>query len=431
MYCVTTHTIENEEFKMKDSRKIRFFDKYIGTFICFIFSLIAAIKIKRKNTQVKNILVMELFEMGAATMAYSSIAYIKNKIKDSNIYCLTLKSMKESWELLDIIPEKNIYTIDDRNLMTFFFSLCSQIIKLRSKKIDMLIDYELFMRIPAIIAFLIKTKHRSGFNRYEMEGLYRGSFYDFNCMFNQNMHIARNFLALTKTAIELRQDYPNYKDKTESSEITSPHYSSDEKLNKVIKEKITNEYAEYNGQKIILVNPDVGMTLSLRNYPKDNYVQIIKKVLGEYPTHLVALVGVKDNIPVCDHIHKKVNNKRCINLCAKTKNLRELFEMLSIAELLISNDSGMPHFAASTGTKTITIFGPETPRMYGPIGKAVAIYNDYHCSPCLSAYNHKLSKCTNNMCIKTISHETVFETIKRVLENNIEYQTINTKIKYI
>ena len=54
--------------------------------------------------------------------------------------------------------------------------------------------------------------------------------------------------------------------------------------------------------------------------------------------------------------------------------------------LLITNDSGPAHFASLTPIKSITLFGPETPVLYGPLGPdAVHLFAKLACSPCLSA----------------------------------------------
>lgn len=178
---------------MKDSKKLRFVDRYIGSAICRAFSILNKFKPKKKKEKIQNVLVIELFEMGAAMMIHPSLDYIKKNVDNPNIYCLTLKSMRDSWELLNIIPKENIYTIEEKNLFVFTKSLLSNIIKLRKKNIDLVLDFELFMRIPAIISYMVKSKYRAGFYKYEFEKLYRGTFYDFKCAFNQNTHISKNF----------------------------------------------------------------------------------------------------------------------------------------------------------------------------------------------------------------------------------------------
>ena len=416
---------------MRDSGKLRFVDKYVGVAICSAFSMLAKIKPAPADKQIKNILVMELFEMGAAMMIYPSLQYIKNKNPGATVYCLTLKSIRSSWELLDAIPGENIYTVDDKNLFAFFISLFGNILKLRKKNIDLIIDYELFMRVSAIISFMIKSKFRAGFHKYEMEGLYRGSFYNFKCTFNQNSHIAKNFLSLTKTALNFEHEYPNYKGNIAASELVIPVYRSDAALAKGLQEKIKALYPAYANNKLILVSPDVGYNLTIRNYPKELLAEVIGKLLDTFPDKLVLLVGTPDNLETCNAVFEIVGHERCLNFCNRAPSLREFFELLHSAELLLTNDNGPAHFAAATGTKVLALFSTDSPFIYGPLGNCVILYSFYQCSPCISAFNHKTSKCANNLCLQSIQPDAVHEMAVKVINGTVPYRTINGSLPYV
>lgn len=374
---------------------------------------------------------MELFEMGAAMMIYPSLQFIKNKVESATVYCLTLKSIKSSWELLDTIPSENIYAIDDKNLFSFFTSLFSNILKLRKKNIDLIIDYELFMRVSTIISFMIKSKFRVGFNKYELEGLYRGTFYNFKCAFNQNAHIAKNFLSLTKTALNFEHEYPNYKGHISASELSVPVYKPNAKLNKGIQEKIKALYPEYENNKLILISPDVGYNLTIRNYPKDFVVDVINKILNNFPGKLILLVGTQDNMETCNYVSEKVNHERCINFCNQAPSLREFFELLHTSELLITNDNGPAHFAGATGTKILALFSTDSPFIYGPLGNCVIMYSFYQCSPCISAHNHKTSKCSDNLCLQSIRPEAVYEMAVKIINDTVPFRTVNGFLRYV
>ncbi|MAF36639.1 hypothetical protein CL622_06000 [archaeon] len=415
---------------MKESKKLRFLDRTLGSFICFIFSRLHFFRPKGRGP-VKNILLIELFEMGVATMLNPTVEYIHQKIENPNIYCITLEGMKNSWKRLNVIPDENIYAISGKNLFSFCTSLVKQIHELRKKKIDLILDFELFMRIPAMISFMIKSKYRAGFYKYELEGLYRGSFYDFKCSFNQNTHISKNFLAITKTALNFEYEYPNYKGNVSSLELNPPKYYPNPILNKKVKDKIKEVYPEYESNKIIVIAPDVGGNLAIRNYPKENFVKVARSLLDEYQDHLIILCGTRADFNTCAYIKERVANNRCLNFAGKT-SLDELFELIHIAELLISNDNGPVHFAAIVQTRTLALFSTDSPFMYGPLGKkCVILYSFYHCSPCISAFNHKHSKCRNNLCLQTIKPETVIEHVKKMLKDQVNYGTINNTIPYL
>ena len=50
-------------------------------------------------------------------------------------------------------------------------------------------------------------------------------------------------------------------------------------------------------------------------------------------------------------------------------DINELMAAISGCDLLITNDTGPMHLAAAQGIKTVGLFGPETPVIFGPFGK--------------------------------------------------------------
>jgi ADP-heptose:LPS heptosyltransferase len=79
------------------------------------------------------------------------------------------------------------------------------------------------------------------------------------------------------------------------------------------------------------------------------------------------------------------------------------------AHLLIANDGGPGHFATLTPIQTMVFFGPETGKLYGPLGtRSKVLESGIACSPCLSAYNHRLTFCDgDNQCLKRIAPDPV------------------------
>jgi ADP-heptose:LPS heptosyltransferase len=90
-----------------------------------------------------------------------------------------------------------------------------------------------------------------------------------------------------------------------------------------------------------------------------------------------------------------------------------LAALLSQARVVISNDTGVMHLAGAVGTPVAAIFGPTSPRSYGPRGpRDLVFYKHLYCSPCISNYNLKMSRCTDNVCRKTITVEEVLAGIE-------------------
>src|SRR4051812_47136741 len=115
---------------------LRLSDRCIGVALCFLFSLWHAIRPKPKAGEIRNVLIIELFEMGASVMAYSSLQHIRRQLPSATIYCLCLESTKAPWLLLDVIKPENVFAINNRSTLSLAFSLLRQTRALSRKNID-------------------------------------------------------------------------------------------------------------------------------------------------------------------------------------------------------------------------------------------------------------------------------------------------------
>ncbi len=413
---------------MKESELLRLIDRYVGQLVCGLLSLF---KRKRKMPVCRRILFIEFFEMGAAIMAYSALTYVKRKLPECELHVLCVNGNRESWKLLGLVSEKNIHGVEARSLWRFLSSLLGAIRILRREEFDLVVDLDKFTRLSAIISFLVGARQIAGFYRYEYEGLYRGDLIDLPCAFNQNAHIAKNFLALCRTALAEKQHYPNYKGPIENSEILLPTFQSDVDLARQMKAQVREVFPAWQETPLVLVNPDVGPNLAIRNYPADHYVQVVRGILERSSDICVLLIGVPENDASCEKIVGAVDSERCRNFCGRTRSLAELVELINFSRLLISNDNGPVHFASLTQTPILALFSTDSPFVYGPLGNCVILYTFFHCSPCISFLNNKRSRCANNLCLQTLEPAQVLESSRRIMEGGITYRTINGGRSYL
>ena len=114
---------------------------------------------------------------------------------------------------------------------------------------------------------------------------------------------------------------------------------------------------------------------------------------------------------MASNLRASVASDACIDLTGYTKSIRELLMLFHASNLLITNDGGPGHFATLTPIQTMVFFGPETGRLYGPLGtRNTVLESGIACSPCLSAYNHRLTFCDgDNQCLKRIAPDPVLE----------------------
>jgi heptosyltransferase-2 len=54
-------------------------------------------------------------------------------------------------------------------------------------------------------------------------------------------------------------------------------------------------------------------------------------------------------------------------------DLRNAIIALRAADVAVTNDSGLMHISAALGTPTVAIFGPTSPRLWGPLNPLAAV----------------------------------------------------------
>jgi ADP-heptose:LPS heptosyltransferase len=179
-----------------------------------------------------------------------------------------------------------------------------------------------------------------------------------------------------------------------------------------IKQKMKETYHKYNNSNdIILISPYAGV-LPIRAWQPTYYIELSKKILNNYENALIVITGTTSAKKLHNEIEKSISDERCINLTGKT-TLTEYIQLCHTSKYIITADGGAAHFAATTDIKGLVFFGPETPLLYKPISDNIEpIYLNYNCSPCLNAFNYRITNCKNNLCLKNISVDYIFQKIK-------------------
>ncbi len=408
--------------KVDFMRKI---DYWLGVPICFFISVSSYLTrfwfVENKYPKPQNILFLELSEMGSTVLAYPTIKKTKENYPGSQIYFLIFKKNKESVEVLNIFPENHIWTLNSDSFFTLFWDTIMFIINSRKAQIDTVFDLELFSRCTAILSFLSGAKTRAGFYQYSSEGLYRGNLLTHRITYNPYQHMSKNFLAQLDALKEKRLDEPLVKKSFPMESLEPPKMIVNEKDIANLKNKIKNLYPEWDSvsNKIIILNTHPGTLLPIRGWPLEYFINLAKELLHTYPDYLILLIGLSEANKHGHKFQNAIQSNRLINFIGQTKSLKELITIYTISEVLITNDSGPAHFAALTNIKSIVLFGPETPALYSSLSSNhVNLYSSFSCSPCVSAYNHRQTICTDNKCLKAISVQMVMETLNKFLITN-------------
>lgn len=394
---------------------MRKIDFYIGVPLAFLSTFILKVfyLFQKKDEKPKNILLIELSEMGSAILVDPAMRKLKNEYK-ANIHFLIFKKNKPSLDLLKTVQDKNIFTLRSDNLFGLIFDTLKFLIWCRKKKIDAVIDLELFSRFTALLTGYSGAHHRCGFHSFHNEGLYRGEMLTHKVAYNPHIHISKNFLSLVDSLYR-EKERPYTKRIIPDEEITLAKANISLENKQKVLEKISEKFTAFNPKKnkIVLINSNASDLLPQRRWAKENFAELIQMLIKKDETTIFLLTGSPDEYVGVKELEKMVNNKRCINFAGEVK-FSELTALYSLSQYMITNDSGPAHFASVTDMHTFVIFGPETPALYGSLGSTTPIYAQLACSPCVSASNHRKTPCTDNQCIKVITPEDIYHSINQI-----------------
>jgi heptosyltransferase II len=94
----------------------------------------------------------------------------------------------------------------------------------------------------------------------------------------------------------------------------------------------------------------------------------------------VWLIGSPADRPIGDEIAKLANGA-AINLCGRT-DLAAAIDLLSVAEVVVSNDSGLMHVAAALRRPLVALYGSSSQAHTPPLAPARLVSLGIECSPC-------------------------------------------------
>ncbi len=118
---------------------------------------------------------------------------------------------------------------------------------------------------------------------------------------------------------------------------------------------------------------------SSKRWPPEYFAEIAKTKLSE--GWRVWLLGSAKDKVITDQIDA-LTDHRTLNLAGNT-SLTEVIDLLSLANFVVTNDSGLMHVAAALNRPTVVMYGSTSPKFTPPLSERVQILRlDLPCSPC-------------------------------------------------
>jgi heptosyltransferase II len=145
-----------------------------------------------------------------------------------------------------------------------------------------------------------------------------------------------------------------------------------------------------------------------KRWPARHFAQLASRLaaLGR----AVWLIGSRNDRELGEDI-ARLSRGCAINLCGRT-DLASAVDLLSVADLVISNDSGLMHVAAALDKSLIALYGSSSPEHTPPLsaGARIVRIDGLPCSPC---YRRKCPL-GHFRCMNDLSPDRVLEEIAKI-----------------
>ena len=148
-----------------------------------------------------------------------------------------------------------------------------------------------------------------------------------------------------------------------------------------------------------------------KRWPTQHFGALAKKLAAQ--NYQVWIVGSQKESALGAEI-QTTSGGICIDLTGKT-NLGEVIDLISAAEKIVSNDSGLMHLAAALDKPTAALFGSTSPGFTPPLSdKAKVISLKLECSPCFK----RECPLGHFNCMNQLSPEIVEQTLGKITQES-------------
>jgi ADP-heptose:LPS heptosyltransferase len=395
-------------------------DRRLGIPLCFALTCVRGLlgrSTPPASAPLRNILLVKLAEQGSTVLAYPALRRAVELVGRENVYFITFEDNRFILDVLNVIPKENVITVSFDSFLTLLRSALGAIRRLRCLKLDAAIDMEFFSRGSAALTFLSGARRRVGFHAFFGAGPYRGNLMTHRLLYSPHLHTSQTFqilveaLRLEPAALPTCELTPPPADNEPPPFVPRPDELAE------VKDIVRRETG---GQPpLILLNPNTSDLLPLRRWPTERYPDLAQRLLAKFPDAWIGFTGTRNETQSTAELVRQVGSARCVSFAGKT-TMRQLLVLYTLADVLVTSDSGPAHFATVTPIRVVTLFGPETPALYSARSpRNSVLWAGILCSPCINAYNNRQSPCRNNLCLQAITVDQVFAETCRAYEQNV------------
>ncbi|HMF57177.1 MAG TPA: lipopolysaccharide heptosyltransferase II [Pyrinomonadaceae bacterium] len=325
--------------------------------------------------------------VGDAVMSVPALRELRRILPDAHITLATRSSSEAIFKDADFIDEILIYDRQKNPRR----ALVRQIKEWRAHRFDCAVLFQNAFE-AALIAFLARVPVRTGYatqgrRSFLTHSLKRPEWYNSRHEIFYYLNIVSEFEKLLFGSSEIEKRAPE--------------------INLEVSEARRAEAAaSLRADGIILDRPLVALCPGSTNsrakrWPADRFAAIADKFIEEARASVI-IIGSPGEAEVSHEVSERMRNRAKV-LTGQT-TLDEAVAILSLVDLLVTNDTGPAHIASALNRPTLVIFGPTDPVTTRPFSKtAEIIRRPPDCAPCL------LRDCPiDHRCMTAITPDEVF-----------------------
>lgn len=343
----------------------------------------------------RRILAIKFYGLGNIVMVLPVVQALREALPDTEVDFLSLEENRTLLERSHLVSRT--LGVDIRGYGAFLGTLWRAVRAVRARPYDLVVDFEQFVKLSAVVAFLSGAPERIGFNT---DGQRRGWLYTIRVVYTDSEHMSRIFMRLLRPLDILDAPKP----------VTIATEPAEEGR---VAELLAGHGVPPSHFPLIAVHVGSGdnfYRIALKRWPTGNFAALCDALVERYGATIV-LTGKGAEERALIEATRAAMRRPAIDVCDRL-SVTELVALLTRCHLVVVNDTSVMHLAAAVRTPVVAFFGPTAPLHYGPGNpEDLVLYKDLYCSPCLTNYNLKVSRCVDPVCIRTIAVDEVLARI--------------------
>ncbi len=334
---------------------------------------------------IKKILVIDLAFIGDVILATPTMRALKAHFPKARLTMLTVPLTAEVAEMNPYVDEVLVY--DKRGKDEGFLGMWRMARRLAPMGFDLCVSMNFALR-GAVVAWLAGIPHRLGYDAQH------ASFF------------------LTMVASKEREGIKH--ETLNHLEVLRPLGIDDKKADASLTLDVPERAVETLEKKCAIHHIPDNDYLALcpigsyvrKNLPLATAAHVVRHFSQR---RAIFLIGSKSEAGQLEEIASLAGLPKN-NVLAGALTLPELAAFLKKAACLVTVDTGPLHIAQAVGCRTVAVFGPTDPVVWGPRGKEdVVLYHQTECSPCWGK-----GKCEKRMiCIEGTTARDIIKTVGR------------------